>query len=52
MSEVALDGVSKRFGATQAVSDLSLTIENGAFVVLLGPTGRRQDDDVAPGRGP
>jgi multiple sugar transport system ATP-binding protein len=39
MSEVALDGVSKRFGATQAVSNLSLTIEDGAFVVLLGPTG-------------
>ena len=39
MSEVVLDGVSKRFGATQAVSDLSLTIEDGAFVVLLGPTG-------------
>src|SRR5271165_2845149 len=39
MSEVALDHVSKRFGATRAVSDLSLTIENGAFVVLLGPTG-------------
>jgi multiple sugar transport system ATP-binding protein len=39
MSEVAIEGVSKRFGATQAVSDLSLTIENGAFVVLLGPTG-------------
>ncbi len=39
MSEVALDHISKRFGATQAVSDLSLTIEDGAFVVLLGPTG-------------
>jgi multiple sugar transport system ATP-binding protein len=39
MSEVTLGGVSKRFGATQAVSDLSLTIEDGAFVVLLGPTG-------------
>lgn len=39
MSEVALDGVSKRFGATHAVSGLSLTIEDGAFVVLLGPTG-------------
>lgn len=39
MSEVALDHVSKRFGATQAVSDLSLTIGDGAFVVLLGPTG-------------
>jgi multiple sugar transport system ATP-binding protein len=39
MSEVALEGVSKRFGATHAVSGLSLTIEDGAFVVLLGPTG-------------
>ena len=39
VSEVVLDKVSKRFGATQAVSDLSLTIEDGAFVVLLGPTG-------------
>ncbi|HEY6733631.1 MAG TPA: ABC transporter ATP-binding protein [Roseiarcus sp.] len=39
MAEVALEGVSKRFGATSAVSDLSLTIDDGAFVVLLGPTG-------------
>src|ERR1700693_991824 len=39
MAEVTLEGVSKRFGATSAVSDLSLTIEDGAFVVLLGPTG-------------
>ncbi len=39
MSEVTLDGVSKRFGATQAVSDLSLTVDDGDFVVLLGPTG-------------
>src|SRR5271170_7459191 len=39
MSEVTLDGVSKRFGATHAVSGLSLTIEDGSFVVLLGPTG-------------
>ena len=39
MAEVLLDGVSKHFGTTQAVSDLSLTIDDGAFVVLLGPTG-------------
>jgi multiple sugar transport system ATP-binding protein len=39
MSEVVIEGVSKRFGATSAVADLSLTIEDGAFVVLLGPTG-------------
>src|ERR1700679_2011120 len=39
MAEVTLEGVSKRFGATSAVSDLSLTVEDGSFVVLLGPTG-------------
>src|ERR1700734_1569682 len=39
MAEVTLEGVSKRFGATSAVCDLSLTVDDGAFVVLLGPTG-------------
>ena len=39
MSEVKLENVSKRFDQTQAVSDLSLTIKDGEFVVLLGPTG-------------
>jgi multiple sugar transport system ATP-binding protein len=39
MAEVALVEVSKRFGAVEAVRDLSLSIANGEFVVLLGPTG-------------
>ncbi len=39
MAEVAMEAVSKRFGATQALTDLSLTIGDGEFVVLLGPTG-------------
>ena len=39
MAEVAIEAVSKRFGATEAVQDLSLTIHDGEFVVLLGPTG-------------
>ena len=39
MAELALDGVSKRFGSAQAVADLSLTVEDGGFFVLLGPTG-------------
>src|SRR5436309_12836014 len=39
MAEVALVGVSKSFGAVEAVRDLSLSIAHGEFVVLLGPTG-------------
>src|SRR6202022_1070048 len=39
MAEVALVEVSKSFGAVEAVRDLSLSIANGEFVVLLGPTG-------------
>jgi multiple sugar transport system ATP-binding protein len=39
MAEVLLNGISKSFGKTRAVSDISMTISDGAFVVLLGPTG-------------
>lgn len=39
MSEVRLSNLSKSFGDTVAVSDVSMTIPNGAFVTLLGPTG-------------
>ena len=39
MAEVQLQGVSKSFGANHALSDVSLTVEDGSFVVLLGPTG-------------
>ncbi len=39
MAEVALIGVSKSYGAVEAVRDLSLSIAHGEFVVLLGPTG-------------
>ncbi len=39
MAEVRLAKVSKAFGATRAVRDVSLTVPDGAFVVLLGPTG-------------
>jgi spermidine/putrescine transport system ATP-binding protein len=36
---IIVDGVSKRFGATVAVDDCSLSVERGAFVSLLGPSG-------------
>ncbi len=39
MAEVVLKNVTKRFGADIALDDISLTIPDGAFVVLLGPTG-------------
>ena len=39
MAEVSLIGVSKSFKTTHAVIDMDLTVPDGAFVVLLGPTG-------------
>jgi len=39
MAEVALSGVAKRFGETLAVAELSFTVADGEFFVLLGPTG-------------
>ena len=39
MADVILRNVSKRFGAVEAVRDLSLAVNNGEFVVLLGPSG-------------
>ena len=39
MAEVRLTGVSKRFGDVAAVNGMSMTVPDGAFVVLLGPTG-------------
>jgi multiple sugar transport system ATP-binding protein len=39
MAEVTLSKVSKAFGAQAAVADVSMTVPDGSFVVLLGPTG-------------
>ena len=39
MAEFSFAGVSKRFGATVAVDELSLTAADGELIVLLGPTG-------------
>ncbi len=39
MSEVSLQGVSKNYSSQMALSDVSLQIPDGSFVVLLGPTG-------------
>jgi multiple sugar transport system ATP-binding protein len=39
MADVSLVDVGKRFGAVEAIRNLSLSIADGEFVVLLGPTG-------------
>jgi multiple sugar transport system ATP-binding protein len=39
MASVVLRNVSKRFGHIEAVRNLSLAINDGEFVVLLGPSG-------------
>ena len=41
MAEIVLDHVSKIYssGGPTAVSDLSLTIDDGEFIVLVGPSG-------------
>ena len=39
MAEVVLKNLSKSFGTDVGVEDMSMTIPDGAFVVLLGPTG-------------
>src|SRR5690349_18098318 len=39
MGRVAFTHVTKRFGSVVAVDDLTLTIDDGEFFVLLGPSG-------------
>ena len=39
MSEIVLEGVTKRFGRVTAVDNVSFRAESGRFVVLLGPSG-------------
>lgn len=39
MADVSLSNVTKRFGNETAVEAISMEINDGAFVVMLGPTG-------------
>jgi multiple sugar transport system ATP-binding protein len=39
MADVILKNVTKRFDSEVALDNVSMTIPDGSFVVLLGPTG-------------
>jgi multiple sugar transport system ATP-binding protein len=39
LAAIVFDKVSKRFGSTYAVSDFSLEVADGEFLVLVGPSG-------------
>jgi spermidine/putrescine ABC transporter ATP-binding subunit len=39
MSDLVLEGISKRFGDSIAVDDLSLRVAPGEFIAILGPSG-------------
>ncbi|MEQ9489431.1 MAG: ABC transporter ATP-binding protein [Alphaproteobacteria bacterium] len=39
MAEASLHGVTKRFNGVAAVDDVELSVADGEFLVLLGPTG-------------
>lgn len=39
MATIQLDGISRRFGETAAVTDVSLETRRNEFLVLLGPSG-------------
>jgi iron(III) transport system ATP-binding protein len=39
MSQLSLQNLSKHFGATEAVADVSIAVERGEFFGLLGPSG-------------
>ncbi len=39
MTAIALQGVTKDWGATRAVDAVTFAVEEGALAVLLGPSG-------------
>ncbi len=47
MAAVELKGLTKRYGETTAVADVSLRIEHGQLVSPAGAVGLRQDHDAA-----
>jgi ABC-type Fe3+/spermidine/putrescine transport system ATPase subunit len=52
MATVHLESLTKRYGPTTAVDDVSIDIADGELLTLLGPSGWRQTHDAADGRRP
>ena len=51
MADIVLDKVTKRYpDGFEAVRDMDLTIEDGEFVILVGPVGLRQVHRAADDR--
>ncbi len=39
MGQIKITNIKKRFASTEALKNVSLTVEEGEFSVLLGPSG-------------
>ncbi|WP_421989330.1 ABC transporter ATP-binding protein [Roseococcus sp.] len=39
MGKIVLEGVEKHFGTVKVISNVSLTVDDGSFVVFVGPSG-------------
>ncbi len=39
MGKLVIEGVSKRFGATEVLKKIDLAVEDGEFMVIVGPSG-------------
>ena len=50
MPGVVLDRVVKAYGAAVIIPDLSLSIAEGEFVVIVGPSGCGKSTTAAPDR--
>ena len=51
-AEITVERLTKRYGETLAVDDLSFTVEAGRVTGFLGPNGVGQVDDAARAAGP
>ena len=44
MGAIQLKNVTKKFGDQMVIDDLNLSIEDGSFTVLVGPSGCGKED--------